>query len=128
MKFLIFALAILATAPAQAATLLHPMFADHAVLQRGAPIPVYGTAKPGAEVSLQLGTATASAHADAGGQWRTALPVLPAGGPYTLRATSGGWRPVRCCNACRTRASTILISVPIPPLSGIPHGPLPAGV
>ena len=90
MKFLIFALAILATAPAHAASLLHPMFADHAVLQRGAPIPIYGTAKPGAEVSLQLGTATASAHADASGQWRTTLPAVPAGGPYTLRATSGG--------------------------------------
>jgi len=66
------------------------MFADHAVLQRGAPIPVYGTAKPGADVSLQLGTATAFAHADASGQWRTTLPAVPAGGPYTLRAASGG--------------------------------------
>jgi len=66
------------------------MFADHAVLQRDRPIPVYGQAKPGADVNLLLGNASASAHADKNGQWRTALPALPAGGPYTLRATSGG--------------------------------------
>ncbi|HVW73552.1 MAG TPA: sialate O-acetylesterase, partial [Rhizomicrobium sp.] len=86
---LILTFALLAAAPAQAATLLHPMFADHAVLQRGAPIPVYGTAKPGADVQLEMGGQTASAHADRHGQWRTTLPALPAGGPYTLRAVSG---------------------------------------
>src|SRR5580704_7754294 len=90
MRFLLFAAALLAAAPAQAATLLHPMFADHAVLQRGQPIPVYGHAEPGADVSLQMGSTTASAHAGKDGQWRTALPAMPAGGPYTLRVTSGG--------------------------------------
>jgi sialate O-acetylesterase len=89
MKFLIVAFALLAAAPAQAATLLHPMFADHAVLQRGAPIPVYGTASPGAEVHIEMGDVRASTHADGRGQWRTTLPVLEAGGPYTLRVTSG---------------------------------------
>ncbi|HEX4026658.1 MAG TPA: sialate O-acetylesterase [Rhizomicrobium sp.] len=90
MKILLFAAALLAAAPVQAATLLHPMFADHAVLQRGQPIAVYGQAKPGADVSLQMGSATASAHVDKDGQWRTALLAMPAGGPYTLRVTSGG--------------------------------------
>ena len=84
------ALASLAAGPVEAATLLHPMFADHAVLQRGQPIPVYGTAKPGADVSVQLGTARLSAHADKDGQWRTTLPAMTAGGPYVLRAASGG--------------------------------------
>src|SRR6185437_8959347 len=90
MRALTFALALLAAGPAEAATLLHPMFADHAVLQRGQPIPVYGTAKPGADVTLQLGSATVSAHADKDGQWRTTLPAMPAGGPYVLHAASGG--------------------------------------
>jgi sialate O-acetylesterase len=80
---------LLAASPATAETLLHPMFADHAVLQRGQPIPVYGTAKPGADVSVQLGSGTATAHADKSGQWRTTLPAMPAGGPYTLKAASG---------------------------------------
>jgi sialate O-acetylesterase len=90
MRNLIFLFAVLAAGPAEAASLLHPMFADHAVLQRDRPIPVYGQAKPGADVNLQLGSASASAHADKNGQWRTTLPAMPAGGPYTLRATSGG--------------------------------------
>ena len=87
---LAFALASLAAGPAEAATLLHPMFADHAVLQRDQPIPVYGTAKPGADVTLQLGNATATAHADKDGQWRATLPAMTAGGPYMLHAASGG--------------------------------------
>src|SRR6478752_1199478 len=90
MRDLILSIALLAAAPAEAAPLLHPMFADHAVLQRGQPIPVYGTAKPGADVTLQLGNATASARADKDGQWRATLPAMPAGGPYLLHAASGG--------------------------------------
>ena len=90
MRYLILAFALMAAVPAEAATLLHPMFADHAVLQRGQPIPVYGTARPGADVTLELGTATASAHTDSDGQWRAALPAMPAGGPYVLHAASGG--------------------------------------
>ena len=89
MRKLIFALALLAAAPAQAQSLLHPMFADHAVLQRDRPIPVYGHAAPGADLSVQLGNATVSAHSDKTGQWRATLPAVPAGGPYTLRVTSG---------------------------------------
>jgi sialate O-acetylesterase len=80
---------LLAASPATAEPLLHPMFADHAVLQRGQPIPVYGTARPGADVTVQLGSATASAHAGKDGQWRTTLPAMPAGGPYVLKASSG---------------------------------------
>ena len=98
MRYIVFAAALLAAAPglllaavpAEAAALLHPMFADHAVLQRDQPIPVYGQAKPGAEVSVQLGNAKATAHADKDGQWRAALPAMPAGGPYTLHVSSGG--------------------------------------
>lgn len=92
MKFLLVTFALLAAAPAGAATLLHPMFADHAVLERDRPIPVYGVARPGADVILEMGSARASAHADKNGQWRATLPAMPAGGPYTLRATSGSDR------------------------------------
>lgn len=98
MRTLMFALALLAAAPgsifaavpADAASLLHPMFADHAVLQRERPISVYGQARPGADVAIQLGAASVSTRAGADGQWRAALPAMPAGGPYTLHVTSGG--------------------------------------
>ena len=35
-----------------AKTLLHPLFQDHAVLQRDQPIPVWGDADPGVALSL----------------------------------------------------------------------------
>ncbi len=83
-------MAVLSGTAAQAEPLLHAMFADHAVLQRDQPIAVYGQAKPGADVTVQLGAATASARADKDGQWRAILPTMPAGGPYVLHAASGG--------------------------------------
>jgi len=89
MKFAAIAFALLTASPAVAEPLLHPMFADHAVLQRDMPIPVYGSTKAGAEISLQLGNVTATARADKNGQWRTALPAMPTGGPYTLHVASG---------------------------------------
>jgi sialate O-acetylesterase len=90
MKLAAFVFALLMASPAAAAPLLHPMFADHAVLQRDQPIAVYSRAKAGAEISLQLGNAQASTRADKDGQWRAALPAMPAGGPYTLHVSSGG--------------------------------------
>jgi sialate O-acetylesterase len=86
------AVSLLVTVPARAETLLHAMFADHAVLQRGQPISVYGWAKPGADVRVQLGNAMATARAGTDGRWRAALPAMTAGGPYALHAVSGGDR------------------------------------
>jgi sialate O-acetylesterase len=90
MKLAVFALALLAASPAGAQSLLHPMFADHAVLQQGRPIPVYGQARPGAEISVQLGEARVTARASASGQWSASLPALAAGGPYTLQVNGAG--------------------------------------
>lgn len=90
MRYLILAFGLLAAVPAKAEPLLHPMFADHAVVQRDRPIPVYGRAKPGADVSVNLGSATVTARADRDGRWRTALPALPASGPYVLTVTGDG--------------------------------------
>jgi len=78
----------LVAAPASGGTLLHPMFQDHAVLQRGAPIPVYGDAAPGSDVTVTLGAGQAHAKADPQGHWHVALPAMPAGGPYLLRAAT----------------------------------------
>src|ERR1700760_406488 len=56
--------------------LLHPMFQDHAVLQRDQPIRVYGNAAAGTAVSVTLGTASASATAGADGHWTATLPAM----------------------------------------------------
>lgn len=70
--------------------LLHPMFQDHAVLQRDRPIKVYGETAPAAAVTVMLGSASARARAGSDGRWSAALPAMAAGGPYTLTATANG--------------------------------------
>jgi sialate O-acetylesterase len=84
-----FLAASLIAAPVAAAPMLHPIFNDHAVLQRDTPIPVYGQAAPGAKVTVHLGQASASALAGRDGVWRVSLPAMKAGGGYTLTASDG---------------------------------------
>jgi sialate O-acetylesterase len=77
---------------AAAAPLLAPVFTDHAVLQRGQPIRVWGAAKAGEAVELTLGEAQASATADAQGRWSATLPAREPGEPLTLTVQAGGER------------------------------------
>ena len=76
-------------APA-APALLAPVFGDHAVLQRGAPIPVWGSAQPGEAVTVAFAGTEAQAKADALGHWRLRLNAQAAGGPYDLTVRSQG--------------------------------------
>lgn len=71
---------------AQDRPLLHEMFQDHAVLQRGRPIPVFGDARPGERVRVRLGEVEVSVTAGADGRWQAQLPERAAGGPYVLTA------------------------------------------
>jgi sialate O-acetylesterase len=75
---------------ATAAPILHSMFQDHAVLQREAPIKVWGRAQPGEEVSIRFADASASVRADSSGHWSAVLPAMKAGGPYALSAATRG--------------------------------------
>src|SRR5690625_998162 len=63
--------------------LMNALFRDHAVLQRGRPIPVWGHAEAGQTVTVSIDGKRASARADAHGRWRVQLPALSAGAPYT---------------------------------------------
>ncbi|MCX6937804.1 MAG: sialate O-acetylesterase [Verrucomicrobia bacterium] len=78
--------ALIATAAALRADVIpNALFADHAVLQRDKPIPVWGQAEPGEKVTVRLGGLIAeSTTADAKGNWSVRLPAQPAGGPYSL--------------------------------------------
>ncbi len=51
------------------------LFTDHAVLHRSANTPVFGFADPGEQVSVSLGTATATGRADAQGKWLVRLDL-----------------------------------------------------
>jgi sialate O-acetylesterase len=79
-------------ASAHAAPILAPVFTDHAVLQRGQPIRVWGAAKPGETVSLKLGETETTATADAEGRWFTTFPAREPGPALTLTAQAGGER------------------------------------
>ncbi len=90
------ALALLATvsSTAQAAPQLATMFSDHAVLQRGQAIPVWGTAAPREKVTVSLGGSTKVATADKSGDWRVDLPAMQPGGPLVLTASSASGQAV----------------------------------
>lgn len=70
--------------PAYADSLLNPIFQDHAVLQRGQPIRLWGVATPGAQLTVSISDASVEARADGDGHWSAQLPAMEAGGPYVL--------------------------------------------
>src|SRR5438105_1169263 len=62
----------------------NPLFADHAVLQQGRKIPVWGTADPGERVVVEFAGQNVSVVAGADGKWIVYLEPVAAGGPHTL--------------------------------------------
>lgn len=88
-KSLLILTCLLLVASAQAKLVLNPLISDNAVLQRNAPIPIWGEASPGAQVSATLDTQEKSTVANAQGEWRIKFPAKSAGGPYKLTVASG---------------------------------------
>jgi sialate O-acetylesterase len=70
--------------PVSAAVRLPQVFSDHMVLQRGQPVNVWGWAAPGEVVSVELNGRVEKTTALPGGEWKVALPAMPAGGPFQL--------------------------------------------
>jgi sialate O-acetylesterase len=68
---------------------LPEIIASHMVLQRDQPLPIWGTADPGEEVTVKLDEATASAKADAKGNWKVVLPAVKADGKAHRMTVSG---------------------------------------
>ena len=61
-----------------------PVFGDHMVLQRDMPVPVWGSAAPGEEVSVRFRDQNKTTKADPDGKWLLKLEPLKAGGPDDL--------------------------------------------
>lgn len=57
---------------------LAPLFCDHAVLQQGKAVPVWGWANPGEKVQVEFKGNKAEAVADQTGRWQADLPALTA--------------------------------------------------
>ncbi|MEI6074860.1 MAG: sialate O-acetylesterase [Verrucomicrobiota bacterium] len=63
---------------------LPALFSDHMVLQSGERVPVWGWAKPGEKVSVEIGGQKLVTVAGAAGKWRVQLGPLKAGAALTL--------------------------------------------
>jgi sialate O-acetylesterase len=70
----VFAIACASTAGAQVA--LPDVFGDDMVLQRGLPVPVWGTASPAEKVTVSFAGQTATTVADGRGKWMVTLKPL----------------------------------------------------
>ncbi len=66
---------------------LPKVFSDHMVLQRGRNIPVWGTAQPGKQVSVEFGGHKIKATTGQDGKWMVHLPQMQAGGPYLMQVS-----------------------------------------
>ena len=66
------------------------VFSDHMVLQRGKPIPVWGTAAPGSTVRAELCGELVLAEADADGLWKASFKPKEAGQSLVLKICGDG--------------------------------------
>src|SRR6478735_4767534 len=75
----LFAGLLILAGPVSAEVTLAPLFQDHAVLQRGQPVSIWGSAAPGEAVRLRYRDWTADTTAGADGRWLAMLGPLTVG-------------------------------------------------
>jgi sialate O-acetylesterase len=63
---------------------LPKLVGDNMVLQRDAPLPIWGWADPGETVTISFGGKKYTAKPDSKGKWMVTLPAMKAGGPHTM--------------------------------------------
>src|SRR5664279_6008765 len=89
MKILFNLLAVFFVSTSSAQLRISAIFSDHMILQRDKPVKIWGSAKPGDLVRVDIGDSKTAATADQTGRWLVTLPSFKAGGPYKLRIQSG---------------------------------------
>lgn len=83
-KVLLLGAALAAASVASAEVTLPKLISDGMVLQRNAPIKIWGKAAPGESVTVFLGNDQKNVKADEAGEWEVTLAKMEAGGPHTL--------------------------------------------
>ena len=91
----VFAIAAVISCPLHADVKPNPLFTDGAVLQRGQPVPVWGTARDGENVTVEFAGQSVGTTA-ANGKWSVNLKPLKEGGPFTMKIS--GDNPVTLHN------------------------------
>lgn len=76
---------LLVAGGARADVTLPAVFSDNMVLQRNAPVRIWGHAAPGEAITVRLSDGRATATAGPDGNWLATLKPQGAGGPYVLR-------------------------------------------
>ncbi len=69
--------------------LVPAVFSDHMVLQREMPVPVWGRAAPGANITVRFRGQTKQTKTDADGRWLVRLDAMEAGGPFEMEISDG---------------------------------------
>jgi sialate O-acetylesterase len=69
--------------------LIPAIFSDNMILQREMRPPIWGKAKPGAEVKIKIGSLQLTTKANVKGDWMEYLPDPKLGTEYTLEVSSG---------------------------------------
>ena len=77
LRFLTITVGALVSLSARADVTLAPLFADHAVLQRDRPVPIWGTADVGEKVVVTFAGQSHAVTAAADGRWIVVLDALP---------------------------------------------------
>src|ERR1700677_2804238 len=80
-----FAVICLVVTPMRAELRLGSVISDHAVLQRDAPIHLWGEASPAEKITIHFHDQSVATTATRLGLWEAWLMPEPAGGPFTLR-------------------------------------------
>jgi len=74
----------LGVGPALADVTLPSVFSDHMVLQHGRPLPVWGWADPGENVTVLMAGRTSRTRTESNGRWALWLGEIEPGGPYVM--------------------------------------------
>jgi sialate O-acetylesterase len=96
-SLLVTAAALLASQPALALG-LPPVLSDGVVFQRGKPVRLWGTAKPGEKVTAAWGSLGGSATAGSTGHWRIDLPAVQQSPGDTILVTGSAGEQLRIRN------------------------------